>query len=56
MNLLAREKGRWGKVSKITVTSTASQELPTLEDVNAAAGLEEPQPATWVIWVEKLKG
>ena len=40
-NLLAGEKRRWGKVSKITVASTASQELPTLEDVDPAAGVEE---------------
>ena len=42
VNLLAGEKGRWEKLSKITVTSTASQELPKLEDVDTAAGVEEP--------------
>ena len=39
--LLAEEKERWVKLSKITVASTPSQEIPKLEDVDTAAGVEE---------------
>ena len=41
VNLLAGEKERWEKLSKITVASTPSQEIPKLEDVDTAAGAEE---------------
>ncbi len=41
VNLLAGEKERWEKLSKITVASTPSQEIPKLEDVDTAAGVEE---------------
>jgi hypothetical protein len=41
VNLLAGEKERWEKLSKITVASTPSQEIPKLEDVETAAGVEE---------------
>ncbi|NDI16976.1 MAG: hypothetical protein EBY83_03265 [Verrucomicrobia bacterium] len=39
--LLAGEKERWEKLSKITVASTPSQEIPQLEEVDTAAGVEE---------------
>ncbi|NDH86032.1 hypothetical protein EBY67_03130, partial [bacterium] len=41
VNLLAGEKERWEKLSKITVASTPSQEIPQLEEVDTAAGVEE---------------
>jgi len=41
VNLLAGEKERWEKLSKITAASTPSQEIPKLEDVDTAAGVEE---------------
>ena len=30
--------------------------LPEVLDVPTAAGVEEPEPAMWVIWFEKIKG
>lgn len=41
VSCLAAEKERWEKLSKITVASTPSQEIPKLEDVDTAAGAEE---------------
>lgn len=50
VNLLAGEKERWEKLSKITVASTPSQEIPKLEDVDTAAGVEESvwNMSTWL--------
>jgi hypothetical protein len=42
VNLLAGEKGRWEKLSQLTVASTGSPKIPALEDVDTAAGVEEP--------------
>jgi len=30
--------------------------LPEVLDVPTAAGVEEPEPAMWVIWFEKING
>ena len=42
VNLLAEEKGRWEKLSQLTVAAKGSPEIPALEDVDTAAGVEEP--------------
>jgi hypothetical protein len=52
--LLAEAKASWEKFSTAPASSTASTALPEMEDVETAAGIEEPEPTTgypaWFAW------
>ena len=52
--LLAEAKEAWEKFSTAPVATTAGVALPELEEVETAAGVEEPEPVTgypaWFVW------
>ena len=48
--LLAESKGMWEKLAATTVAATPAAELPKLEEVETAAGVEEPAVSPWP-WV-----
>lgn len=52
--LLAEAKASWEKFSVTPLAITASAALPELEDVETAAGVEEPEPTSaypaWFVW------
>ena len=52
--LLTQAKEAWEKFSTAPVATTAGVALPELEEVETAAGVEEPEPVTgypaWFVW------
>lgn len=52
--LLAEAKASWEKLSAGPAATIASVALPEMEDVETAAGVEEPEPAAgypaWFVW------
>jgi len=56
MNLLREPQGSWQKLAGTPVATTASASLPELEDVDTAAGVEEPETGYpfWFGWAVGL--
>ena len=54
--LLAQSKGIWEKLAATTVAATPAAELPKLEEVETAAGMEEPAFQVWPWLVGGLGG
>lgn len=56
MNLLREPQGSWEKLAGAPIATTASASLPELEDVETAAGMEEPETGypIWFGWTVGL--